>query len=187
MRSTAPGHGVKQLSDLYFSFMGRLSRGMFWWAASVLFGAQLILTAALARAFGLGLRDFLYADRKALWVNLVVVAFFFWPSLALCVKRLHDRDLPGWWAGLLHVLMFTFYIQQVATRPILRDNAAVLMSMLPVAMLFLVGCWLIVELAFLRGTRGENRFGPPPADDDLTRATVPLANASAATNPRPGE
>jgi uncharacterized membrane protein YhaH (DUF805 family) len=177
---------VKQLTHLFSSFEGRVSRKMFWWAGSLMFAAQIALTAAIARTVGLGWRDFIYADRRALWINLVVIAFFFWPSLALCIKRLHDRDLPGWWAGLLHVLLFIFYIDQAAMRPLLRNNPAVLLSLVPVAMLFLVGSWLIVELAFLNGTRGENRFGLQPSDDvSGTTARSPLARG--AIVPKPGE
>jgi uncharacterized membrane protein YhaH (DUF805 family) len=179
------GSNVSQLSYLYSSFEGRISRGQFWWGASLLLAAQAALTAAIARTVGLGWRDFVYSDRRALWVNLVVIAFFFWPSLAMCIKRLHDRDLPGWWAALLHVLLFIFYVDQAATRPLMRDNATVLMSLLPVAMLFLVGSWLVVELAFLNGTAGANRFGPHPLGSPLPERDRPPLAASAA--PRPGE
>ena len=176
---------VKQITYLYSSVEGRLSRGLFWWAGSLMLAAQVVLTAAIGRAVGLGWRDFVHADRRALWVNLVVIAFFFWPSLALCIKRLHDRDLPGWWAGLLHVLLFIFYVDQAATRPLMRDNAAVLMSLLPVAMLFLVGSWLLVELALLNGTPGSNRFGPPPAESSPAGADTHVPGPAAV--PRPGE
>lgn len=146
---------------------------------------QMLLTAALARAMGLGWRDFVFADRRASWVNLVVIAFFFWPSLALCIKRLHDRDLPGWWAALLHVLMLNFYVEQAAIRPILRDNTSFILSLLPVLLLFLFGAWLVVEMAMLRGTPGDNRFGRPPADVAGAGASPSLSKAASA--PRPGE
>lgn len=185
MRASTPGQGVKDLADLFSRFEGRISRAVFWRAASLMFAGQIGLTVLIARVAGLGWRDFVYADRRALWVNLVVVAFFFWPSLALSVKRLHDRDLPGWWAGLLHVLLFIFYIDQAALRPILRDKAALLLSLVPVAMLFLIGAWLLIEMAFLSGTRGPNRFGLPPDDATAGRAVEPLADVQVA--PRPGE
>lgn len=165
--SGTPGTSVKQLGFLFSNFEGRLSRGVFWWSVSLMMAAQVALTAAIARTIGLGWRDFAFAERRALWVNLVVIAFFFWPSLALCIKRLHDRDLPGWWAALLHVLMFIVYIEQVAARPMMRDQATIMISLIPIAMLFLVGSWLVIELAFLSGTPGPNRFGPAPSDIPL--------------------
>lgn len=179
------GSSVSQLSYLYTTFEGRISRGQFWWGGSLMLAAQVTLSAAIARAVGLGWRDFVYSDRRAMWVYLVVVAFFFWPSLALCIKRLHDRDLPGWWAALLHVLLFIFCVDQAATRPLMRDNATVLISLLPVTMLFLVSAWLLVELAFLNGTAGANRFGPHPLGSPLPEPDRTLLAASAA--PRPGE
>ncbi len=182
--TSTPTFGVKQITYLYSAFDGRISRGEFWWGTSLLLAAQIALTAAIARTVGLGWRDFVHSDRRALWVNLVVIAFFFWPSLALCIKRLHDRDLPGWWAALLHVLLFIFYVDQAATRPLMRDNAAVLVSLLPVAMLFLVGSWLIVELAFLNGTSGANRFGLPTSDSPL--GDPDHSSVGGSTAPGPG-
>ena len=161
---------------------------MFWWACSLMVAAELVLTLALARTVGLGWRDFAYSDRRALWVNLVVVAFFFWPSLALCMKRLHDRDLPGWWAGLLHVLLFVFYADQAALRPLIRDKSTLLISMLPVLMLVLVGGWLLVELTLLPSSPEANRFGPAPADETAEKNPSVLSGSTPLTGaPRPGE
>jgi uncharacterized membrane protein YhaH (DUF805 family) len=176
---------VKDLTYLFSSFQGRVSRRVFWRATGALVAAELILTAALARTAGLGWRDFAFGDRRAVWINLVVIAFFFWPSLALCVKRLHDRDLPGWWAALLHALVFIFYADQAALRPLIRDKMTLLISLLPAAMLLLVGAWLVAELVFLTGTRGPNQFGPMPDDDASAAVASPMTTGNAA--PHPGE
>jgi uncharacterized membrane protein YhaH (DUF805 family) len=54
-----------------------------------------------------------------------------WISIALMVKRCHDRDKAWWW---------------------------VLIFMIPI-----VGwIWGLIELGFLDGTQGPNRFGPSP-------------------------
>jgi uncharacterized membrane protein YhaH (DUF805 family) len=83
-------------------------------------------TAGLAALFGgLGLLILLYA--------LVV----FLPSVAVTVRRLHDRDMSGWW-----------YL------------GAIIGSAIPIAG-FLVGIAFLVLLA-LPGTPGPNRFGPDP-------------------------
>ena len=178
------GSGVRQLTYHFSSFEGRVSRGVFWQACTLLVGAQFALTLALASTVGLGWRDFAFSDRRALWINLVVIAFFFWPSLALCVKRLHDRDLPGWWAGLLHVLLFIVYANQAAVRPLVHDKASLLIALVPVAMLLLVGVWLLVELAFLAGTAGPNRFGQPASADRGPRQ-APAVLPAAAVSPAP--
>ena len=58
-----------------------------------------------------------------------------WPALALMIKRLHDRGRTAWW--LLTALI-----------PFLGVVALV---------------WLAIEMLFLGGTQGDNRFGPPAA------------------------
>jgi uncharacterized membrane protein YhaH (DUF805 family) len=176
---------VKDLTYLFSSFAGRLSRRAFWAACSTMLVAQMLLAAGLARTTGIGWRDFAHGDRRAAWVMLVVLAFFFWPSLALCVKRLHDRDLPGWWAALLHVLMFLFYADQAAQRPLIRDATTFFLAKLPTMMLFLVGAWLFVELVLLAGRPVANQFGPVPEDVDPSIKRSPLAGEAA--GPHPGE
>jgi uncharacterized membrane protein YhaH (DUF805 family) len=174
---------VKDLIYLYSSFDGRLSRRLFWQACIALLSAELVLTAALARVAGLSMRDFAYADSRARWILLAVVAFFFWPSLALCIKRLHDRDLPGWWAGLLHVLVFVFYADQAAMRLLIRDKATQVVALLPAMMLFLIGSWLLIELVFLAGTNEDNQYGPRP-DGQISQ---PPELSTRTTPPHPGE
>ncbi len=58
-----------------------------------------------------------------------------WIGIAVSVQRLHDRDRSGFW----------------------------LVPMLLVP--FIGSLWMIVELGFMPGTPGPNRFGPPPGRD----------------------
>ncbi len=67
-----------------------------------------------------------------LWSLFTVV-----PNIALTVRRLHDRDMSGWWyLGMIvaSIIPFVGFIAAIA---------------------FLV-------LMFLDGTKGPNRFGPDP-------------------------
>jgi uncharacterized membrane protein YhaH (DUF805 family) len=61
------------------------------------------------------------------------------PSIAVVVRRLHDRDMSGWW-----------YL------------GVIVASMIPVVG-FIAGIAFLV-LMFLPGTPGPNRFGPDPKD-----------------------
>ncbi len=63
----------------------------------------------------------------------------FIPNLAVNVRRLHDRDMSGWWLLGLVVL-----------------------SAIPVVGIIVSIGWLV--LMFLPGTQGPNRFGPDPKD-----------------------
>jgi uncharacterized membrane protein YhaH (DUF805 family) len=63
-----------------------------------------------------------------LWLALL------WPSLAVSVKRCHDRNKSGLWLILMYLACFT-----------------------------VIGAlWPLIELGFLDGTPGPNKFGPSP-------------------------
>ena len=92
-------------------------------------------------------------NRKVLWLNFVVPYFviaivvgiidgiagtlgvlstifsiiMIWPSIAVQVKRCHDRGRTGWF---------------------------ILIGLVP-----LLNIWLLVELGFLKGTMGSNKYG----------------------------
>lgn len=67
-------------------------------------------------------------------LSYIVGLVLIWPALALFVKRWHDRDRSLWF---------------------------VLLIFIPLVNLF-ASVWVIIELYFLRGTVGDNRFGPDP-------------------------
>ncbi|MEL7189336.1 MAG: DUF805 domain-containing protein [Pseudomonadota bacterium] len=61
----------------------------------------------------------------------------FIPGLAVAVRRLHDRDMSGWW--ILGVVVVSF-----------------------IPLIGLLGSIAFIVLMFLPGTDGPNRFGPDP-------------------------
>ena len=72
-------------SEVYFSFDGRIGRRTFWT------GILLILVPSIV----IGIIDAMVEAEGTLvtiWQILLI-----WPSLALSVKRWHDRDKSGWW------------------------------------------------------------------------------------------
>ena len=85
-----------------------------------------------------------------------IAIFSLWFLAATTIKRLHDRDKSGWW-----IVAF------IIAPPLLRGIAhsfdewsvvAVVLSLAAMGLTF----WGFVELLFLRGTSGPNRFGPDP-------------------------
>ncbi len=119
---------------VWFSFSGRINRKTYWLTGIVgtflvqiiyefligivLFGVSIIapITEAIIGTLGL-------ASLFPLFV------FMMWSSIAISLKRLHDRNRSGWF---------------------------LLIFLIPVIGMI----WLIIEIAFLRGTQGANRFGP---------------------------
>lgn len=78
---------------LYFSLEGRIGRRMFWQHGVLGLGIASTVLRALFDIAGLD------ADRANFWANALVL----WPTLAISVKRWHDRDRSGWWVLLYAV------------------------------------------------------------------------------------
>jgi len=80
------------------------------------------------------------------WVGFAFMMLWglavFIPSIAVAVRRLHDRDMSGWWYGGLLIAGFI---------PIVN-------------MLAIFGWIAFLVIMFLPGTPGPNRFGPDPKD-----------------------
>jgi uncharacterized membrane protein YhaH (DUF805 family) len=124
--------------ELLFSFAGRLNRRPLWgfWLFTGLIGLvcfHLIYRQLAQTPFPAEMTPEDFAARMKVfnWINAVNLILL-WPTLALGVKRCHDRGRSGWF---------------------------LLLMLVP-----LVQLWPIIELAFLRGTAGENRFGPDPLE-----------------------
>ncbi len=128
------------LQQWCFSFRGRLRRRDFWIWQSI----WLMLLVLLFSLAGNGLLN----NRTAAFCIVALL----WPSSAVLVKRLHDRNKGGQWALLLIVAWL-----------LMAGN----WSMLPADAQWAVGRFIpvlimvamLTELGAMRGTPGENRFG----------------------------
>lgn len=82
-------------------------------------------------------------------------------SLSATVRRLHDRNHSGWWLlafGLLPLLVAAgFYVSSLLAEPY---SGWAFFGGFAVAMA--LSLWASIEIDFLPGTPGPNRFGPPP-------------------------
>ena len=140
-------------AHLLFSFDGRLSRARylvvqlahltFWlllWLKSPFQQWQLLQAAALIAMH---------------WINAATTA-----------KRLHDRDRSGWWAIavlIVNPLSYVYYglffgLYFGVDVPVVQE---MLLLMFAVT-LSVLQTWIIIELFFMIGTDGLNRFGPDP-------------------------
>ena len=147
-----------------FSFDGRLRRQDFWVCTLILWGVNLALiigcfTLAFAPIMSLGIMSDRNGgevdDAAALAAILPMLPLFvifgllqlamIWPSAAINVKRLHDRDQSGWLVLILVFCRLIGWIPFVGTIPAIGG--------------FLF--WLI-NLGILEGTPGPNRYGESP-------------------------
>jgi len=106
---------------LLFSFEGRVNRQPYWMFILAVIVVYLVLIG-ISIAVG---------ENVGMILMVLFGLVMLWSSLALQVKRWHDRDKSAWW---------------------------LLMNFVP----FIGAIWVLVECGFLRGTEGQNSYGPDP-------------------------
>jgi len=141
-----------------FSFEGRVAR-LTYWRFQVLQAAVAAALLILA-SFGTIVGGWLGA------VPLACVPFLLLTGFCVTVRRLHDRGRSAWWALLFTIGPWTL----IAPSRGLSQDAPPLV-LLGAGVLAIAGAglaiWAWVEIGFLRGARGANRYGPEPSNLDL--------------------
>ena len=141
----------------YFDFKGRTSRGNYWWAVL----AQFIATFLVG--FIAGMLDI--SALQTLWSLIILI-----PGIAMCVRRLHVIDRPGWWIILMYVpLILTMASITMTTASLLlnTDSTAAggfgLLTMV-LGIITLIAAVYFLILFIRKGTEGTNRHGMPDND-----------------------
>jgi uncharacterized membrane protein YhaH (DUF805 family) len=134
--------------NLLFSYEGRINRAKFWLAVlayvviSIVLGILLIVPYLGWLLAGVG------------YIAMIVSGIF------VGIKRLHDRNKPGWWLVIFYVVPSILsgigaYMTFDAGE---QTPVAMLLSLVSLA----ISLWAFVELGCLRGTVGPNQYGPDP-------------------------
>jgi uncharacterized membrane protein YhaH (DUF805 family) len=134
-----------------FGFHGRINRAKFWLAALIYFIAIFFAAVGLA-----------IASEPFKWVAAAIYVLLLISSVAVGVKRLHDRDKSGWWLLLFYVApvvpsVIGYYLLGGSE----ADGGGIPALTLGFAVLA-INIWMLVELGCLRGTIGDNQYGPDP-------------------------
>jgi uncharacterized membrane protein YhaH (DUF805 family) len=163
--------------SLLFGFHGRINRAKYWFGSLLIgfcgfFGAGLLLAVSSGAAFGADTKDQKLAIAAAAMLLLApVFALMIWASLAVQVKRLHDRGRSGWVAAAplaVAAPMLATALNGALNKETVLDLAA---SLQPYsAVLSLINLGFFIDLGCLPGKRGPNRFGDPPG---LTGISTP--------------
>lgn len=82
---------------LFFQFDGRINRAKWWIGVIVLWVVQGIVYAI----FGF--------DETGLGIASLISLVLLWPSLAISIKRFHDRDKSGWWILIALIPIIGFF------------------------------------------------------------------------------
>jgi DnaJ like chaperone protein len=119
-RKRRAGSGNMDFGKTFFSPKGRISRKTFWFASISLFVWYVVANMMIEST-----------DETIVGLGSLFMVGLIWPTVAVQVKRWHDRDKSGWWYLISYV-------------PIIGPP------------------WVLIELGFLKGTDGANRYGFPP-------------------------
>jgi len=97
-----------------------------------------------------------------------------WINFALCIKRLHDRDRTGWWLVVQALVVVLAAVMVIIAIAMQTEQVSIWYGLAGAAGLaaLIISIWLFVEIGFLRGTRGPNRFGPDPLGATRADATL---------------
>jgi uncharacterized membrane protein YhaH (DUF805 family) len=134
----------------YWSPFGRFTR-LQWWRFQIwaMFGIILVVFASINIA-----NDTLRVGFVAL-----AVAIFLLTWMIVGLKRLHDRNKSAWWLALFYAAPFL-----LDTSAYLKGSDYALYFTAPAG---IINVWALIELGFLRGTLGPNRFGDDPTGVDV--------------------
>jgi uncharacterized membrane protein YhaH (DUF805 family) len=149
-----------------FSFSGRIGRQGFWltWLGVLLY---LVLLVMLGMAI----------NGDAGWLSFLALMLpGFAVGMAASTRRLHDRDRSGWW-----LLFFCLLPPMLGSVAQAAGELGWLLSVLGLGLLL----WGTVELGFLKGRPGANRYGADPLDLRGSRHQADMIGAGGAVRPRP--
>lgn len=144
---------------IFFNLEGRIPRLPFWLGILALLAIMfLILVPA-------GLFSWNPATNPAPLSYRLLECFvtlgLAYPTYAIMLKRLYDRDHPGTAAFVFVVLDIVVEVVNVLSPIETEDGMTPLGWILMIPYLILLVA-LLIELGLRRGTRGPNRFGPDP-------------------------
>lgn len=160
------------LGHLLFSWHGRANRAKVWlfalltviaWTIMIVFAVVLIgadkITAASTRPDSIAMEKLIESALGAVLLLCALAVVLFYCTLAVLAKRLHDRNKSAWW-----LVIFVFGPAFISGLGNATGGSHAAGGIAEVFSLIALGInlWAFVELYCLRGTVGDNRYGPDP-------------------------
>ena len=167
-----PEYVAPSFGRFYFSAAGRISRSQYWLRFILPYFVIYLVLQIMVAISGAGSALNAIVSVIILIFSLIVI----WPSIAILIKRMHDRNKSGWYIlfiiipGIIFsILLFAWLgvaiiaaaAGEIETAGVSLGALGILVIILGVIMLGL-NIWFFVEFGCLRGTIGANRFGPDP-------------------------
>jgi uncharacterized membrane protein YhaH (DUF805 family) len=147
---------MMSLWQLLFSFEGRIARTKFLISIILVNILLAALELTLHKIFSVEIDDSLFW----LTISMINAGFitFIWATLG--VKRLHDRNKSGWWILAIQVVPSLVLYPAIEVAQMGGQLATIGTIVAIISIVVLLWSW--IELVHLRGTPGDNRFGPDP-------------------------
>jgi len=147
---------------LFFSLDGRISRKYFWLGLAALIAVSIFLTLIVGILMGVKLEAFADSSNPQITlIDLIVNLIVLYPNLAVTAKRLHDRGRSMLLGIILTVLSLSLSALELLGLSGTPEEPSMMLFIIA-APFAIIAIWLLIELGFLRGTKGENRYGPDP-------------------------
>jgi uncharacterized membrane protein YhaH (DUF805 family) len=153
-----PEYVRPSFGEFYFSPRGRIGRSQYWLRFFLPMFVIGIVFSIIGTVGGDGAKLL-----ENVWQLLVL-----WPSIAILIKRIHDRNKSGALVWALYGPMIpavALTIAAVVAVALGSGDAAwgwgIVAGIFWVAVLG-VGIWFFIEFGCMRGTIGANRYGPDP-------------------------
>ena len=143
---------------LFFQFDGRVSRAKFWIAA-LIFAAINVVLAILGYVMD---QSVVFQALNSMLGIVILIS-----SIAVGVKRLHDRNKSGWYLLLFYLVPSVLVVIGVLIGAFVEDSTIIATVLGLLA--FAIAVWAFIEMGCLRGTIGINQYGPDP----VAPATIP--------------
>ena len=136
---------------LFFTFDGRANRARFWIAGLIFAVIYAVMTII----------DYV-TDQSVVFqaLNGMLIIVILIASIAVGVKRLHDRNKSGWYLLLFYLVPSMLVVIGVLIGAFVEDSTIIATVLGLLA--FAIGVWAFVEMGCLRGTIGVNQYGSDP-------------------------
>lgn len=144
---------------------GRIGRQQWW------LGVVALIVVSILASIVLGIISFGNATVLA-WLAVLLNIVLIWPSYCIGIKRRHDRDSDGTDLKILiGGSLVLNLLQATGIGMTWVDGGGGIVYPMPAIWLGIINLafvvfaiYMLVQLGFLKGTTGANRYGPDPLD-----------------------
>lgn len=140
---------------------GRINRKSYWIFLLQIIILQFFITAIkdfifYAGGYSVSKKIILTIGIIQVTIAIIIIALM----VIITVRRLHDQNKSAWW--LVPYFLVPSILDGIADHVSSLEKGSINLGTTFAVMGAAISLWAIVELGFLKGTNGPNRYGPDP-------------------------